>query len=709
MYEAAIAFSALLGIPVLSWVVVLLIVAEVVWGLVLIIRYEREIKGKVRPQKPKKEKTPAKQTAAEERISEVADEVLAEEILANTPDNGDMIAEALENLHESESLPTTEDVIARALAEKEIEEEFVYSADESTEEADESVDVVDEEYEDKPIEQPAENTPLETLDEVVAEVEPENVPVTEEIEQIETMEDVVETDNVEQAETPVVDDELAEVEAEQTEVTEAERNSDVESEQAEATGEPIEDVATTEQEQVVEDVQTEEAEQTSSESENQAVAAEMVADEQPAGHVYGENVVVSHSDEPIDEAFGVTPLDAQEEVVGIAAGDNLQQTDDEAADDADVIVEEAEAHVVDEPTDDNEVESQDEVYQAIEQVAEQAEEQNVEETASEEVVDSEPSAEEVVIDEDVADETDDGEQSADADEEALQGELVFDDKTIVVRYSKSFTAKLIQSKDETKTYYAEIANNLLSYKKVKNRISWAYSSFNRGRVKLAKLAVRGKTLSLYLALDPSKVDKKYHVTDVSHVRKYEAVPCRLRIKSARAVKYAKELIAMACNDLQIEANPKFVPVVFANDFPYDTTENLIVSKLIKVNAVNGEDIPEERIVAGGFTLRESVTVDEAHTLISDADANALLVNEKVAPTRGKKFVVNIDVLSGSFNNGDIVDIEALKRKKLIPKKETAIKVLARGVLNKSLIVKANDFSADAIKMIVLTGGKAIKV
>ena len=47
--------------------------------------------------------------------------------------------------------------------------------------------------------------------------------------------------------------------------------------------------------------------------------------------------------------------------------------------------------------------------------------------------------------------------------------------------------------------------------------------------------------------------------------------------------------------------------------------------------------------------------------------------------------------------------------KLIPKNVGSLKILARGVLDKPLNVEAQDFSLDAVKMIVLTGGKAIKI
>ena len=136
---------------------------------------------------------------------------------------------------------------------------------------------------------------------------------------------------------------------------------------------------------------------------------------------------------------------------------------------------------------------------------------------------------------------------------------------------------------------------------------------------------------------------------------------------------------------------------------------------------------------------ESVTAEEAHTMISDEVASTLVVVEEptvetsvtndagdvvevrnvtiksLGARSGRKFAINIDTLSKHFQKGDRVTIEALKRnfsdikqKGLVPKKETAIKVLARGTLDKQLIVEAAAFSLDAIKMIVLVGGTAIR-
>lgn len=120
-----------------------------------------------------------------------------------------------------------------------------------------------------------------------------------------------------------------------------------------------------------------------------------------------------------------------------------------------------------------------------------------------------------------------------------------------------------------------------------------------------------------------------------------------------------------------------------------------------------------------FEIKEEVSVSEATKLMSDEDAK-MLVEEQVVPTdeaistvyqysnKAVKDIINIDVISANFKAGDHVNLETLKEHKLIGKKTTYIKVLARGYINKPLIVEADAFSIEAIKMIVLTGGRVIR-
>ena len=107
--------------------------------------------------------------------------------------------------------------------------------------------------------------------------------------------------------------------------------------------------------------------------------------------------------------------------------------------------------------------------------------------------------------------------------------------------------------------------------------------------------------------------------------------------------------------------------------------------------------------------REQVTVQEAKEVVSDEVAEALIeIEEETEKIYGtKKGIINLDIISKHFNAGDVVTVNVLKEKKLIDKNICFIKVLARGVLDKPLTIKAQDFSIDAAKMIELTGGHVV--
>jgi len=109
------------------------------------------------------------------------------------------------------------------------------------------------------------------------------------------------------------------------------------------------------------------------------------------------------------------------------------------------------------------------------------------------------------------------------------------------RYVKSFLARLYQASDETKSYYKEIRNYILSYKGIDESISWLYDSINLNREQLIKLNIKSKALHIYLALDTSKIGKKYQV-EASEAKKYSKVSCSLVVTSETKLKYAKELI-----------------------------------------------------------------------------------------------------------------------------------------------------------------------
>ena len=85
------------------------------------------------------------------------------------------------------------------------------------------------------------------------------------------------------------------------------------------------------------------------------------------------------------------------------------------------------------------------------------------------------------------------------------------------------------------------------------------------------------------------------------------------------------------------------------------------------------------------------------------------------PKRGFKnrFAVNYAIVNvaalNKFEDGAVVDLEALLAAKLVRKELDGLKVLGEGELTKKLTVKANVFSAAAKEKIEAAGGKTEEV
>ena len=288
-----------------------------------------------------------------------------------------------------------------------------------------------------------------------------------------------------------------------------------------------------------------------------------------------------------------------------------------------------------------------------------------------------------------------------------------DGTAIYFMYNKSFTAKLIQARDEVREYYNELKNYCLSYKKVTTRISWSHENVKNGRNKICRFVLRGKSLYLYLPLNPDDYAETKYKVERSEAKRFEEMPCLYKIKNPRRVKYATELIDTVMERYglkQVEREEDD----FVKDYPYEETLPLIKRGLIKVTRSNKkidfEDLPDEPIVpVFNIEPRAEVKVQEVKELMTDEVAEALVIHSARKADTTKKGIINIDVLSNCFKDGETVTLEEIKKRvKGFDRKITYIKVLARGTLNKKLTVEADMFSVDAEKMILLTGGQVIK-
>lgn len=174
--------------------------------------------------------------------------------------------------------------------------------------------------------------------------------------------------------------------------------------------------------------------------------------------------------------------------------------------------------------------------------------------------------------------------------------VVVDESENVMRYNRSFRARLIQSSDEVKEWYGTLKNAILAYKRVSSRISWKQESFSYRRNPVAKLFLKGKTLYLYLPLNASDyADTKYKLEDVSKISQFAETPALYKLKSERRIKYAQDLIDEVCTKLGSTKTER-EPVDYYE--PYNSDVALIKKGLVKRVI---EDASKSFIGASGFS------------------------------------------------------------------------------------------------------------
>ncbi len=122
----------------------------------------------------------------------------------------------------------------------------------------------------------------------------------------------------------------------------------------------------------------------------------------------------------------------------------------------------------------------------------------------------------------------------------------------------------------------------------------------------------------------------------------------------------------------------------------------------------GEEAAEE-VIPDEIEIRHEVSADVVDSLMTDKVAEHFLEMSVEAGGTGKMGIINVGQISENYEAESHVDLADLQSKGLVDDNIGRLKVLAAGILDKPLYVKADAFSVQAIKMITLTGGHAIKL
>ena len=204
-------------------------------------------------------------------------------------------------------------------------------------------------------------------------------------------------------------------------------------------------------------------------------------------------------------------------------------------------------------------------------------EEPVEEPVEEEIIEEEPIAQEsndepfsfggfssdedeTEEDEDEEDETEEDETEEDEDEEdgLMVNQIYGQTSSSIGKINKiDFDEKVEKASPDLKRHYNEIKNVIMKYRNVHSRISKAGDSFRCKGQKYVYMTIVGKTLKVYLALDPFSIDQNvYHHRDVSNKKKYQVTPTLLRVKSELSVKKTIKLIEVMFEDNMIDVKKK---------------------------------------------------------------------------------------------------------------------------------------------------------
>lgn len=258
------------------------------------------------------------------------------------------------------------------------------------------------------------------------------------------------------------------------------------------------------------------------------------------------------------------------------------------------------------------------------------------------------------------------------------------------KIKRKFNTRMMFASYEAKEYYNEIKNYLIMYR-AKGRYSSRCETF-RYRGLVAKVALAGKSIKVCLALDPQLLEgTKYHFKDVSAKRQYAEVPVMIKVRSPRGLKYFKELVdmMMAIRGVKPKRNyqpTNFLPSLIPNGEAILATLGMSTDYLYTM--MNAKSIPAE--------LPDDL-----------ADYLPVIQGEELDGEEVEA-VIYLDTLCNHFIDGDEITIDILKSLHIVTK-GNVLRVKARGTLDRKLIIYAEYFDADAIKMLMCTNCTAIKI
>ncbi len=299
-------------------------------------------------------------------------------------------------------------------------------------------------------------------------------------------------------------------------------------------------------------------------------------------------------------------------------------------------------------------------------------------------------------DRDDDDDFDDDEEEWDSildedDDDFVDAVIIEEDGTVKKTYP-NFRMRLKQSSDKNREWYAAVKNLFCSQKGVTYRVYKRVEKIRYQGQVIAVIGIAKRSIKLWLALKPYEYDaRRYHHKDVSDKPRFVDVPMYVRVSSDRALTRAQELILALFQELNMEARKRY------NDRSIQELIFTLKHNKLLTNKQNKGLLCEVMHVHDCDVLSDEL----AEKCIESK--NVEIIDESYIET------LKLDDIDAKFQDGNRVTLEKLKKVGLVSEECTGYTVTAGHRLTKPLIIVANDFTLPAVKMITLTGGRAIKL
>lgn len=270
--------------------------------------------------------------------------------------------------------------------------------------------------------------------------------------------------------------------------------------------------------------------------------------------------------------------------------------------------------------------------------------------------------------------------------ERLQNEPINFNENI----NKAFEKKVSTFVYRLKKYYVTIKNQLNSYDFVFGTNKYG-DEFFYNNSRLFRLTIFDRSVRLYFYLDSETLNKlNYDFSLFTDINYLMDIPIMLKINNDESLHKAINIINIVTTNYYIKKK-----------------KNSFIDSLDHYNQST-----KRMIIKNGLTdyLVDKCTLKECENVDDDTILKCLLTEMDVGEVDNTLVeCVSIGELSKAFVNPYVITIDLLKEVGIISKKATALKITDGGICERSLDIRANYYDINALKMIILTGGNAVKI